>query len=283
MACLLPLLALASASARSRVIAEHDVEYANPDNQHLEMDIACPDGGPGPFPAILCIHGGGWQGGERNGYDGLIKTLAGHGYVAASVDYRLAPKYPFPAAIHDVKAAVRWLRANAARHRIDPERIGVMGHSAGGHLSLLLGVTGDLRRLEGDEGNPGVSSRVKCVVSMAGPSDFTRSYAMIAEGAEAVTIFLGGDLNHARANHFLASPLCWVTPDAAPTLCVHGTEDELVAYEQSVWFVDSMLQTGVEAQLLTLPGAKHGYEGSDAQHADEAMLSFFDRHLKPSR
>ncbi len=278
----LALLATAAASGDDRDAAEghfddtafveKDVEYANPDDQHLKLDIASPDEGSGPFPAILCIHGGGWQGGDRHGYDDLILALARQGYAAATIEYRLAPDYPFPAAIHDVKAAVRWLKANAAKYRIDPERLGAMGHSAGGHLALFLGVTGDVREVEGDVGVPGPSSRVNCVVSMAGPSDFTRGYGLKAEAVEAAALFLGGDVSEARASYFLASPLCWVTPRATPTLCIHGTEDELVAYEQAVWFVDRMLQSGVEAELLTLPGGKHGWDGEDAGRADRKSV-----------
>src|SRR5205814_4600921 len=140
--------------------------------------------GDGPFPAVLCVHGGGFRAGTREGYDGLIRKLAERGYVAATVTYRLAPKYPFPAAVYDVKAAVRWARANAAKYRIDPDRIGVTGGSAGGHLALFLGVTADVKEFEGDGGNPTQPSRVACVVNVYGPSDFTKSYGKSVDAAE---------------------------------------------------------------------------------------------------
>ena len=130
--------------AQGEVTVENGVEYANPDNQHLQVNLARPKG-DGPFPAIVCIHGGGFRAGTRDGYDGLIRKFAERGYVALTVTYRLAPKYPFPAAVYDVKASVRWLRANAAKYHVDPERIGVTGGSAGGHLAQFLGVTGDVR------------------------------------------------------------------------------------------------------------------------------------------
>src|SRR5579872_1932702 len=106
------------------VVFESGIDYTNPDDQHLKLDLARPKDGDGPFPAILCIHGGGFRAGSREGYDGLCIRLAEKGYVAVTITYRLAPKYPFPAAIHDTKAAVRWLRANAAKYHIDPQRIG---------------------------------------------------------------------------------------------------------------------------------------------------------------
>lgn len=270
----------AELKAPDSVVFEAGVEYANPDGQHLKLDLARPKSGDGPFPAVLCIHGGGFRAGNREGYDPLCVKLAERGVVAATVTYRLAPKYPFPAAVHDVKAAVRWLRANASKYGIDPARIGVTGGSAGGHLAQFLGVTGDLPRFEGDGGNPGVSSRVACVVNVFGPSDFTKSYGKSVDAAEVLPLFLGGDLKTARRAHVVASPLSWVTPDAAPTLCIHGTEDKYVAHEQAVWLVDRLKAAGVEADLLTLEGAGHGFRGDDAAKADAALFAFFDRRLK---
>jgi acetyl esterase/lipase len=262
------------------VVFETDIEYANPDGQHLQLNLARPKKGDGPFPAILCIHGGGFRAGKREGYDAQCIRLAQHGYVALTVSYRLAPKYPFPAAVHDVKAALRWTRANAAKYHIDPDRIGVTGGSAGGHLAQFLGVTGDVREFEGDGGNPDQSSRVRCVVNVYGPSDFTRSYGKSVDAAEVLPLFLGGDLTTARQRHIRASPLYWVTPNAAPTLCIHGTEDKYVAHEQAVWLVERMKAAGVEAELLTLPGAGHGFRGQDTVTAEKALTAFFDKHLK---
>ena len=203
--------------AAGEVVFEKGIEYSNPDNQHLQIDLARPDG-DGPYPAVICIHGGGFRAGAREGYDGLIKKLAKNGYVAVTVTYRLAPKYQFPAAVYDVKAAVRWLRANAATYHIDPNRIGATGGSAGGHLAQFLGVTAGLKQFEGEGGNPEQSSRVACVVNFYGPSDFTKSYGKSVDAAEVLPLFLGGNLEKERKRHIEASPLYWVTPDAAPTL-----------------------------------------------------------------
>ncbi len=262
------------------VVFEAGIEYANPDNQHLRLDLARPKTGAGPFPAVVCIHGGGFRAGQRESYDGLIVRLAQKGYVAVTVTYRLAPKYPFPAAVHDTKAAVRWVRANAAKYRVAPDRIGVTGGSAGGHLAQFLGVTAGVKEFDGDGGNAGVSSRVACVVNVYGPSDFTKSYGKSVDAAEVLPLFLGGNLDAARRQHVRASPLYWVTPNAAPTLCVHGTVDKYVAHEQSVELVARLKAAGVEAELLTLPGAGHGFKGKDAETAEVALVAFFDRHLK---
>jgi acetyl esterase/lipase len=276
------LLSLVSVPARAQdgVVFEKNIEFSNPDNQHLMLNMARPENGDGPFPAVLCIHGGGFRAGTRDGYDGLVKQLAARGYVAVTVEYRLAPKYPFPAAIHDVKAAVRWLRANAAKYHINPERIGVTGGSAGGHLALYLGVTGGVKELEGEGGNPAQSSKVRCVVNFYGSSDLTRSYGKSVDAAEVLPLFLGGNVEKERPKHLMASPLYWVTPLAPPTLCVHGTKDNYVAYEQSIWMVDRLLAAGVEAELVTLQGAGHGFGGEQVKAADAALFAFFDKHLK---
>ena len=195
----------ANLAVPENVIFEPNLEYSNPDDQHLQLDLARPKRGNGPFPAIACLHGGGFLAGTRQGYDGLCLRLAQQGYVAVTVSYRLAPNYQFPAAIHDVKAAIRWLRANAQQYKIDPDRIGVTGGSAGGHLAQFLGVTGGVRQFEGTGGHAEQSSRVACVVNYYGPSDFTKSYGKSVDAAEVLPLWLGGNLEQARNKHILAS------------------------------------------------------------------------------
>ncbi len=264
------------------VVFETGIEFANPDGQHLQVNVARPKTGAGPFPAIVCIHGGGFRAGKRESYDKLCLTLAQRGYVAITVTYRLAPAFPFPAAVHDCKAAVRWLRANAAKYGVDPARIGATGGSAGGHLAQFLGVTAGVKEFEG-EGNLDQSSAVKCVVNYYGPSDLTKSYGASVDAAEVLPLFFGGDLSTKLREHIVGSPLYWVTPAAAPTLCIHGTEDKYVAYEQATWLIDRLKASAVEAELLTLPGAGHGFKGADAEKAEAALLEYFDKQLKPAK
>ena len=265
------------------VVFEKDIEYTNPDEQHLQLNMARPKTGNGPFPAIVCIHGGGFRAGTRDGFNSLCIQLAERGYVAVTVSYRLAPKYQFPAAVHDVKAAVRWLRANADKYKIDPCRIGTTGGSAGGHLAQFLGVTNGVERFEGDGGNAGFSSGVHCVVNFYGPSDFTKSYDASVDAAEVLPLFLGGNLQEQRHRHIEASPLYWVTPDAAPTLCIHGTNDKYVAHDQAVWLIDRLAASGVEARLMTIEGGDHGFGKSSLEvkaQIEDARFKFFFRHLK---
>jgi acetyl esterase/lipase len=262
------------------VIWEAGIEYSNPDDEHLQLNLARPKAGDGPFPTVLCIHGGGFRAGKRESYDALCVKLAERGYVAATMTYRLAPKHKFPAAVHDTKAAVRWLRANAATYKINPDKIGVTGGSAGGHLAQFLGVTANVPQFEGKGGNPTQSSRVSCVVNVYGPSDFTKSYGKSVDAHEVLPLWLGGNLETARAIHIQSSPLYWVTPNAAPTLCIHGTEDKYVAHEQAVWLIDKLKAATVEAELLTLEGAGHGFKGADAEKSEKALFEYFDKQLK---
>jgi arylformamidase len=269
----------ADLSVPENILFESGIEYANPDDQHLQLNIARPKNSDHLLPCVLCIHGGGFRAGNRDSYNPLLIKFAGRGYVAVSTSYRLAPKYQFPAAIFDVKAAVRWLKANASAYQIDPDRIGVTGDSAGGHLAQFIGLTAEVKQFEGDEGNYAQSTRVACVVNRYGPSDFTKSYGKSVDAAEVLPLWLGGNLETAREKHIVSSPLNWVTPAAAPTLILHGTDDKYVAYEQGVWMRDRLKSCGVHVEMLTLEGAGHGFKGADAEKAEAAMFAFFDNQL----
>ena len=269
----------AELSIPADITFERGIEFSNAADQHLQFNIARPKNATGALPTILCIHGGGFRAGTRESYDKLCLTLAGHGYVAATITYRLAPAFPFPAAVLDCKSAVRWLRANATKYNIHPARLGVTGGSAGGHLVQFLGVTGGVKEFDvGDHLDQ--SSAVSCVVNYYGPSDLSKSYGKSVDAAEVLPLFFGGALDSKLKQHIRGSPLYWVTPNAAPTLIVHGTEDKYVNYEQAGWMVDKLKAAQVEVELLTLPGAGHGFKGPDAEKAEAAMIEFFDRHLK---
>ncbi len=275
-----PAMAQKDPPVPDTVTFEKGIEYTNPDNQHLQLNMARPKTGDGPFPTVLFIHGGGFRAGNREGYNAQIIRMAEKGYIGVTVSYRLAPKYPFPAAIHDTKAAVRWLRANAKKYNIDPDNIGVTGGSAGGTLAQMLGVTTDVKEFEGDGGNPKESSAVKCVVNVYGANDFTKSYGKSVDAHEVLPLYLGGNLEKARPAHIRSSPLYWVTPNAVPTLCIHGTEDKYVHVEQAEMLVEKLKAASVEVELIKLEGAGHGFKGKDAETAEKAMIAYFDKHLK---
>ncbi len=276
---LLPCALLAQAVPDS-VIVEKGIEFSRV-GEKTELDLARPKAAGPARAAIVAIHGGGFRAGRRESYSALILKLAERGYVAATIDYRLSPKHQFPSHLEDAKAAVRWMRANAAKYNIDPDRIGVVGGSAGGHLALMLGLTGGVKEFEGYGPNLDQPSHVQCVVNYYGPTDFTKSYGKSVDAAEVLPLFLGGDLQHQEAAHRKASPLNWVNPNAAPVLSIHGTKDRYVAYEHSVWITERLRGAGVEAELLGLEGADHGFKGPDAAKAESAMFAWFDKHLAP--
>ena len=265
----------------SSILFEKDIAYTNVAGKPLLLDLARPKTGTGPFPAILCIHGGGWRAGDKKEFLGAVFSLAQQGYVAATVNYRLVPDNHFPSQIQDVKTAVRYLRSRARELHIDPDRIGVFGGSAGGHLALLLGTT-DAHDFPPVGEYPGLSSAVQAVVSLAGPTDLTQRFPAASEGL--VTGLIGKSRAEAPGAYEQASPLHHVSATDAPVLAIHGTKDELVPYAQSTALAAALKNVGVEVELFTIPDGGHGSGGKpeDWNAGIVKMVDFFDKHLKPA-
>jgi acetyl esterase/lipase len=235
--------------------------YALVDGQPLQLDLARP-GTSGPHPLVLLLHGGGWEAGDRRDMHDDMLELAARGYVAATVSYRLtrAPRNVFPAAVSDVRCAVRWLRARADGFAIDPARVGVLGFSAGAHLASMLGTTSTDAALDGACDATGPAA-VQAVVSVAGPQDLRVNGPYTAEQARLVTNFLGVFPGDAPAVAERASPIAHVSAGAAPFLLVHGTDDGLVPVNHARRMEASLRRAGVSATLLELPGVGHSYAG----------------------
>jgi acetyl esterase/lipase len=285
--CVWGLLFAATPARGADVVVENDIVYGTGGGNDLKLNLARPEHTNGLVPGIVYIHGGGWRYGDRNAFEGAIQDAARRGYVAVTVTYRLSdpdpsgkPRNPFPAQIEDVKCAIRWLRANAAKYHVDPNRIGVTGDSAGGHLSLLAGVTGARSELEGNGGHPGVSSRVQAVVNYFGPTDMARLHAISKRAAGLIENMLGGPPDKAADLYRAASPVMYVSKDDPPILTIHGTADPVVPVEQAHEFDEAMKKAGASHSMLLLKGAQHGFRGEDAKRAREATFKFFDEHLK---
>jgi acetyl esterase/lipase len=243
----------------------------------LKMDCAFLKQSDGkPMPVILYIHGGGWSGGDRAVGLPLSFPFAQGGYFACTIDYRLSGQATFPAQMHDVKAAVRFIRAHADKLAIDPDRIGVWGHSAGGHLSALLGTLGnDAGELEGEVGEKSGSSAVQAVVSVSGPFDLVLA-APSGDGGPMIRDLLGGTVVEKKDLARQASPVNHVDAKDAPLLIIQGGNDRLVPDEQAEVMRDALKKAGVEMEYLYIEDAGHGVPD---RRAFFATAAFFDKHL----
>jgi acetyl esterase/lipase len=211
-----------------------------------------------------------------------IEVFARRGYVAISPDYRLAPRDVFPAPIEDCKAAVRWLRANAAKYHVDPTRIGAFGASAGAYLACMLGVTTKDDGFEGEGGCAEQSSVVQAVVSFFGPTDLTRDVWSKEVRENNIVPFLGGSPEEMAETYRKASPINYAGKHAPPFLFVHGTEDSIVPIKQSQDLAEKLRQVGVSARLVPMEGAGSGqdWRGEQVRRSLAQMLDFFDETLK---
>jgi len=262
----------------------NDVVYARVGDRDLHVDIAVPeDGTRKPHPTVVWIHGGGWKTGSHK--HNLARWLTDFGYVVAGVEYRLSGEAKFPAQITDCKAAIRFLRANSRRYGIDPNRIGVWGGSAGGHLAALLGTTYGVKELEGNYGSKGFSSKVQATCVFYGPCDLTLPIARdpAKKKPGPVAELLGATPEEKPELARLASPVFFVTKDDPPFLIVHGEMDPLVPIAQAEKMYEALKKAGVDATFIRVKNAGHGFDkpGIEPSWAEimRSVREFFDRHL----
>ena len=266
--------------AMRSVKVNQNIAFAQVDGRSLGLDIYSPKKTSGKLPVVVWIHGGSWNSGSKDVCP--IGFMAAQNLAVVSLDYRLVPAATFPAQLHDCKAAIRWLRANAAKYNLDADHIGIFGASAGGHLALLLATTADNPKMEGDVGgNLNFSSRVQCVCAFYPPTDLNRlvSNPKIRASPDGdVAKLIGGAVadNVDKAN--FASPLYYVDKKCAPVFLMHGGADELVPPEQSKIFFEALKNAGVEAQLEIIPGQGHGIIAPPAPA--KKIHQFFQTHLK---
>lgn len=263
-----------------------DIDYSGNDNPRQMLDLYLPEGykdSEKPLPLLCWIHGGGWRGGSRDGTGILRKVMATGEYAGASIGYRLSGEAQWPSQIHDCKAAIRWLKANAEKYNLDPERIAVAGSSAGGHLVAMLGVSHGVEHLEGDIGEYGdFDSEVACVVDLYGPtelltmSDFGGAMDHNAPNSPE-SFLIGGPIQENKDKANDASPIKHVTKDDEPFLIIHGSEDPVVVYQQSTAFEKVLEEAGVPAILVTVDGGGHG-KGFGSETTDIA-IQFLNRML----
>ena len=243
----------------------------------LRLDLYLPSEKDGPFPGVVFIHGGGWRAGHPGHFSRQAMYLAANGYVCACIEYRLSGEAPFPAAIEDVKCAIRWLRAEGTKHfNVDPERIAVSGGSAGGHLTLLAATSGGVEELEGSGGWQEYSSRVQCAVAFNPVSSFDDFHIKVVKD------FMGGSYEEVPGNYRKASPATWLDESDPPVLILHGKEDKTVPYSQSLTFIEKLEEYGIEAELYTEQGMGHTWFSFPPYFVPTttALKNFLDKHLK---
>ena len=272
-----------------------DVEYGKAGGVSLKMHVLRPKTLPKqPMPVLVWIHGGGWEDAtpKENGLPHLVR-FAQRGYLCATIDYRLSGKAIFPAQIEDCKCAIRFLRSKAKEWNLDPDRIGVWGESAGGHLAALLGTSGHVKELEGSGGHAACSSRVQAVCDWYGPSDLPAVFEGDSRPVvgPAVEHLLGGSVSKKKELAILASPVTHVTGDAPPFLILHGDKDELVKIRQSELLHEALKKAKVDVTFRVVKGGGHGFNGAypgikwpdEPPEVARMVDEFFDLHLTLKR
>lgn len=265
---------------------EQNVPYAGTDNPRQALDLVLPKEPVAgkKLPVVVYIHGGAWLGGDKAGGIGRVVPYVASGeFAGASIGYRLTGEASWPAQIHDCKAAIRWIRANADRYGLDPDRIGVMGSSAGGHLVAMLGTSGDVSVLEGDLGeHDATSSRVTCVVDEFGPSELLMMGKFPSQlDHEAPdspeSRLLGGPILEREELAKAASPITYVSKDDPPFLIIHGTKDPTVPFDQSERLQAALEKAGVPSLFIRVTDGGHG--GFRNPELDRRTRRFLAKHL----
>lgn len=250
-----------------------DLAYIENGHERNRLDLYLPEKSDGPLPVIVWVHGGGWTNGDKSRTP--ASRFAALGYAVAAINYRFSQDAIFPAQIQDCKAAIRWLRANAAKYGLDPAHFGAWGGSSGGHLVALLGTTSGVKEFEGTGGNLDQSSSVQAVVDWNGPTDF-----LTAGKKDTRTNLIGGDPEENRDKAIKASPMTYVSKNAAPFLIMHGDRDKTVPIGQSETFARALKESGADAEFVVIAGAAHG--GPLFTNADtmKKIEDFFGKHLR---
>jgi len=244
------LLAAILSGATACATMYMDITYAHPNKKPLLLDAEVPDG-KGPFPAAIIVHGGSWINGTKTTYIHPLKPLlTNSGFAWFSIDYRLAPQSRYPAAVEDVETAVHWVREHAKKYRVDPERICLIGESAGGYLVAMVAV----------RNKP--ASHVQAVVDFYGPHDLTLVAKSAPKPDEGIAGFFGvADWSETSLKTLHdASPVNYVTKDMPPFLFIHGTADQMVPFPQSQLMCDAMKKASAACDVVKVEGADHGME-----------------------
>jgi acetyl esterase/lipase len=265
-------------SVPSSLHAYKDLVYKTVGKDTLRLDIYQPKNLDGPRPVLIFIHGGGWRKGKKEDYLLYLISFAQKGYVTASISYRLLPDALYPAAVEDVKCAVRWIRSHARDYHIDPDKIAVIGGSAGGHLAMMIGYSSDVPALDGQCPADSVSSRVQAVVDLYGPVDLTTEYARTHK---TTLSFFGQPYDVIPQLYKQGSPTTYISADDPPTLIFHGSIDELVPVSQSDSLKKRLDRVGVPNEYHRLTWWPHTMDLAKPvnDYCQYYMTAFFKKYV----
>ena len=282
-----PVIAADVPPAGTRV--DRDVVYESVSGRELRLDLYRPAESEERLPLVIWVHGGAWRSGSKDGANPAMH-LVERGYAVASVEYRLSGEAIFPAAIEDCKAAVCFLRLHADRYGVDPERFGVWGASAGGHLVSLLGTTIDVAEFDTHAVSQKVPATVHAVCNWFGPTDFLRmnDFPSVIDHDAAdspESRFIGGPIQSNKSKTQRANPISYITVGDPPMLHVHGDADRLVPFNQSELLHRALKKRGVDSTLHRVVNGSHGFGQGDESRADliKRSMDFFDEKLKPRK
>jgi acetyl esterase/lipase len=271
-------------------LVHRDMAYVANGHARQKLDLYLPASGPRPLPLVVAVHGGAWSRNDKADHANtawLVPILVKAGYAVASLNHRFSQHATFPAQIHDVKAAVRWLRSNASTYGLNPNRFGAWGPSSGGHLITLLGTSAGVRAMDGTLGSADQSTRVQAVVDWYGPTDFLQMDAHRLPNGEShdahdspESRLIGGPIQQMREAVTAANPITYVTGDDPPFLIFHGDDDHTVPPHQSALLSDALTTAGVMVQFHTVAGAGHGGPLFQTDEIARMLLGFFDQYLK---
>lgn len=284
-----PFINIASRVVPESVQEIKNITYVRYGKRVLQLDLYRPKSAlPQKKPGIVFVHGGGWRAGYRTNFTPMAIGMAERGYVTATISYRLSPETQYPAAIHDVKAAIRWMRKNAKKYGINPDHIAVGGGSAGGQIANLVGATNGLVKFDPQARSSGISSAVQAIVNIDGLSDFTSEAARFHEDdphkkPSAAGGWFGGRYSEKTELWHEASPLFYVNKNTPPVLFLISAQERFSLGHKEM--IEKMKPFGIPYQVTQVPDSPHSFWLFDPwlQPSVDIVASFLDQQFKITR
>jgi pectinesterase len=281
-----PFIKIVTPSLPEGVIAEKNLVYISYDNRKLHLDLFYPKNlTDAPYPVVILVHGGGWRSGDKSHQIPMAQQVAARGYVTAAVEYRLSPEAKYPAAVHDLKAAVRWMRVNALNYPIDPYKIAILGCSSGGQLAALVGTTNGVKKFVGDWTDANTSDTVQAIVNIDGILDFTSEEARRyeddpAKNPSSAGAWFGGRYHEKPDVWKEASPLYYVNEKTSPILFINSSIPRFHVGQDKM--IEKLQRHNIYYEVHTIPDTPHPFWLFHPwfEEVVERVASFLDKVFK---